>query len=91
MNIKDLSSKTKDYIIDLIDNLAQTNFMISVARPAINMAIDNNFYKIDNLFSAISDKEGDINVDKLIDDTICIKWKKRSFARREDMSDSIWR
>lgn len=70
MNIKDLSSKTKDYIIDLIDNLAQTNFMISVARPAINMAIDNNFYKIDNLFSAISDKEGDINVDKLIDDTI---------------------
>lgn len=70
MNIKDLSLKTKGYIIDLIDNLAQTNFMISVARPAINMAIDNNFYKIDNLFSAISDKEGDINIDKLIDDTI---------------------
>lgn len=70
MNIKDLSLKTKSYIIDLIDNLAQTNFMISVARPAINMAIDNNFYKIDNLFSTISDKEGDINIDKLIDDTI---------------------
>lgn len=70
MNIKELSSKTKTYIIDLIDNLAQTNFMISVARPAINMAIDNNFYKIDNLFSTISDKEGDINIDKLIDDTI---------------------
>lgn len=70
MNTKDLSSKTKTYIIDLIDNLAQTNFLISVARPAINLAINNNFYKVDNLFEIISDKEGNVDIEKLIDDTI---------------------
>jgi hypothetical protein len=70
MNIKELSSKTKIYIVDLVDNLAQTNFMISIARPAINMAIENNFYKVNNLFDIIADKEGNIDIEKLIDDTI---------------------
>lgn len=70
MNVKELSSKTKTYIIDLIDNLAQTNFMISVARPAINLAIDNNFYKAENLLKGIADKDGNIDIEKLIDNTI---------------------
>lgn len=70
MNVKDVSSKTKIYIVDLIDNIAQTNFMISVARPAINMIIDNNFYKINNFIEMLADKDGNINIEKLIDDTI---------------------
>ena len=70
MNVNELSSKTKSYIIDLIDNLAQTNFMISVARPAINLAIDNNFYKAEDLLRSIADKDGNVDVNRLIDDTI---------------------
>lgn len=70
MNIKEISSKTKTYVIDIIDNLAQTNFMISVARPAINLAIDNNFHKVDNLLETISDKEGNVDIERLINDTI---------------------
>lgn len=70
MNINELSSKTKSYIIDLIDNLAQTNFMVSVARPAINLAIDNNFYKAEDLLKSIADKDGNVDVNRLIDDTI---------------------
>lgn len=70
MNVNELSSKTKSYIIDLIDNLAQTNFMISVARPAINLAIDNNFYKAEDLLKSIADKDGNVDVNRLIDDTI---------------------
>ena len=70
MNVNELSSKTKSYIIDLIDNIAQTNFMISVARPAINLAIDNNFYKAEDLLKSIADKDGNVDVNRLIDDTI---------------------
>lgn len=70
MNVKDITSKSKTYIVDLIDNLAQNNFLISVARPAINLAIDNNFYKVENILNAIADKDNNIDVDKLIDDTI---------------------
>lgn len=70
MNVNELSSKTKSYIIDLIDNLAQTNFMISVARPVINLAIDNNFYKAEDLLKSIADKDGNVDVNRLIDDTI---------------------
>lgn len=70
MNVKDITSKSKTYIVDLIDNLAQNNFLISVARPAINLAIDNNFYKVENVLNAIADKDNNVDVDKLIDDTI---------------------
>ena len=70
MNVKDITSRSKTYIIDLIDNLAQNNFLISVARPVINLAIDNNFYKVENILNAIADKDNDVDVDKLIDDTI---------------------
>lgn len=70
MNVKDITSKSKTYIVDLIDNLAQNNFLISVARPAINLAIDNNFYKVENILNAIADKDNNVDVDKLIDDTI---------------------
>jgi len=70
MNVKDISSRSKTYFIDLVDNLAQSNFLISVARPAINLAIENNFYKVENVLNAIADKDNNIDVDKLIDDTI---------------------
>lgn len=70
MNVKDITLKSKTYIIDLIDNLAQNNFLISVARPAINLAIDNNFYKVENILNAIADKDNNIDINKLIDDTI---------------------
>lgn len=70
MNVKDIISKSKIYVVDLIDNLAQNNFLISVARPIINLAIDNNFYKVENVLNAIADKDNNIDVDKLIDDTI---------------------
>lgn len=70
MNIKDISSKSKTYFIDLVDNLAQSNFLISVAKPAINLAIENNFYKVENVLNAIADKDNNIDIDKLIDDTI---------------------
>ena len=46
MNVKDITSKSKTYIVDLIDNLAQNNFLISVARPAINLAIEIIFIKL---------------------------------------------
>ena len=70
MNVKDITSRSKTYIVDLIDNLAQNNFLISVARHVINLAIDNNFYKVENILNAIADKDNDVDVDKLIDDTI---------------------
>lgn len=70
MNVKDISSRSKTYFIDLVDNLAQSNFLISVVKPAINLAIENNFYKVENVLNAIADKDNNIDVDKLIDDTI---------------------
>ena len=70
MNIVKVSEGIKGYIDNLVDEIAVNDFLVSAIRPIIRMAIENNFYKVNNILKLLADKNGDINFDKLIDETI---------------------
>ena len=82
MNVVKVSDGIKDYIYTLVDELALNDFVIGAVRPMLNMAIENNFYKVNNILKLIADKNGEINFEKLIDDTIAstLNSKKASFT-----------
>ena len=71
MNIVKVSEGIKGYIDNLVDEIAVNNFLVSAIRPIIRMAIENNFYKVNNILKLLADKNGDINFDKLVDETAC--------------------
>ena len=70
MNIVKVSEGIKSYINTLVDDLAVNDFLISAIRPMIRMAIENNFYKVNNILKVLADKNGDIDFNKLIDETM---------------------
>lgn len=70
MNIAKVSEGLKDYIFKFVDDLAINDFIIGALRPMVCMAIENNFYKVNNILKVLADKDGNINFEKLVDDTI---------------------
>lgn len=70
MNITKVSEGLKDYIFKFVDDLAINDFLIGALRPMVCMAIENNFYKVNNILKVLADKDGNINFGKLIDDTM---------------------
>lgn len=70
MNIVKVSEGIKGYINTLVDDLAVNDFLIGAIRPMINMAIENNFYKVNNILKVIADKNGDLDFNKLVDETM---------------------
>ena len=70
MNVVKVSEGIKSYINTLVDDLAVNDFLIGAIRPMINMAIENNFYKVNNILKVIADKNGDLDFNKLVDETM---------------------
>ena len=70
MNVNNISKGTKEFIFSSLDNLANNDFKSSFIRPFVKTAIENNFYKVENFLNTIADKDGNINIEKLIDDII---------------------
>ena len=70
MNIVKVSEGIKSYINTLVDDLAVNDFLIGAIRPMVRMAIENNFYKVNNILKVLADKDGNINFEKLVDDTM---------------------
>lgn len=70
MNIDKICKGTQEFIFSSLDSLAQNNFKTSLINPFIKTAIENNFYKVENLLKAIADKDGNIDIEKLINDII---------------------
>ena len=70
MNVNNISKGTKEFIFSSLDNLANNDFKSSLIRPFVKTAIENNFYKVENFLNTIAEKDGNINIEKLIDDII---------------------
>ena len=70
MNVNDISSGTKQYLLNLVDSLSDNDFTIGVLSPLVKTGIENNFNKISKILNLISDENGDINIEKLINDII---------------------
>lgn len=70
MNINDISKGTKQYLFNTLDELSETDFIFSIAKPIIKTGIENNFNKVENTLKFIADEKGNIDIEKLINDTI---------------------
>ena len=70
MKVIDVSNGIKQYTLNIVDDLSKNDFMIGVANPFIKMVIENNFHKVNSFLSLAADKNGEIDIEKLIDDTI---------------------
>lgn len=70
MNVNDISAGTKQYLFDLVDSLSKTDFTIGIVNPIIKTGIENNFNKITNILKLISDEEGNLDIDKFVNDII---------------------
>ena len=54
MNIVKVSEGIKGYIDNRVDEIAVNDFLVSAIRPIIRMAIENNFYKVNNILNITS-------------------------------------
>lgn len=70
MKVTDVANGTKQYAFNIVDELAQNDFVIGAARPFIKMVIENNFHKVSNFLKIAADEKGEIDIEKLIDDSI---------------------
>ena len=70
MKVNDVVNGTKQYIFNVIDDLAKTDFIFGAGRPLGRMIVENNINKLSKLLNIASDENGEIDIEKLIDDTI---------------------
>lgn len=70
MNVNDISSGTKQYLLNLVDSLSNNDFTIGILSPLVKIGIENNFNKITKILNLISDENGNIDIEKLVNDII---------------------
>lgn len=70
MNIKNIEAGTKQFLFNTVDEIAETDFLFSAIRPMIKMAIENKFNKISNTLNLIADENNEIDIEKLVNESI---------------------
>lgn len=70
VNVNTLSTRLKEYINDQVISLARENPMIGFMKPLITRAIDKNFDKVKKALDLISDKEGNIDIENIVDEML---------------------
>lgn len=87
MQVKILSNSLKKYLMSQIDSIANNTPIVSFMKPLIIRAIDKNFSKIDLLLYNISDNQGEIEVNSLIDDLIKSVVETKPFVFKNSFGD----
>jgi hypothetical protein len=70
VNVNTLSARLREYINGQVISLARENPMIGFMKPLITRAIDKNFDKVKKALDLISDKEGNVDIENIIDEMI---------------------
>lgn len=70
VNVNTLSIKLKDYIHSQIVTLAKESPIIGVLKPVIIRVVDNNIHKVQDTLKLISDKEGNVDVENILEEMI---------------------
>lgn len=70
MNIEQITTNLKSYIISQIDTLSKSTPIISFMRPLIIRALDKNFNKVSGLLELISDSNGNIDIENILPEMI---------------------
>lgn len=66
MNIVTATSNLRQYLQQLLEQLAKNNQSIRFFKPAIVRAINNNIDKAANIFKFLADKDGEIDLASIL-------------------------
>ena len=70
MKVDYIVKGTKQYLLNIVNDISANDVVVSMANPFIRMIIENNFYKIESFLKLAADKNNEIDINKLVDDTI---------------------
>lgn len=70
MKVQQLSIKLKEYLLSQVDSMSKNNPVISFSKPLIKRVIDNKFDEADKMVSLIADKNGEVDVEGIVDEMI---------------------
>lgn len=66
----ELKERLQMYLMKQVDVLGKSNPMIAFTRPLITRALHKNFSKIDKVLDLISDENGNIEVESILEEMI---------------------
>lgn len=70
MEVNNIIFNIKEYLIQKLDIISINNPIIKFTKPLINRVIENNIYKIESFLKLLSDKNGNIDINNIIDDML---------------------
>lgn len=70
MKVQQLSVKLKEYLLSQVDSMSKNNPVISFSKPLIKRVIDNKFDEADKMISLIADKNGEVDVEGIVNEMI---------------------
>lgn len=70
INVNTLSIKLKDYLHSQVTTLAKESPIIGVLKPVITRVVDNNIYKVKDTLNLISDKEGNVDIENILEEMV---------------------
>lgn len=65
-----ITSKLEDYIQKQLILISKDNPSIALAKPFLSRIVNNNIYKVNNILKQIADKDGLIDIDGILSETI---------------------
>lgn len=65
-----ITSKLEDYIQKQLILVSKDNPTIALAKPFLSRIVNNNMYKVNNMLKQIADKDGLIDIDGILSETI---------------------
>ena len=65
-----ITSKLEDYIQKQLVLVSKDNPTIALAKPFLSRIVNNNMYKVNNMLKQIADKDGLIDIDGILSETI---------------------
>lgn len=70
MNKETFLNNLKQFIDLQIDNVSKQNQMVGFFKPIITRVVDRNYHKINNILGFITDSNGNIEVNEILDEML---------------------
>lgn len=68
VNIVEFSDRFQKYINLQLDNMAKNTPVVGLAKPIVSRMINKNFDKVHQFMSALSDKDGNIDIEGIMNE-----------------------
>lgn len=66
VTIMQLTDNLRSYILLQLETMSKANPIVSLIKPLITRALDNNFSKIHKALNLIADKDGNIDIENIL-------------------------